>query len=388
MIRSLGWLTIAALLLPWSDPAGGPRQATPALSDESNFEVFDAPGAGRDAGQGTNPWSINQNGDITGVVIDGQGVPHGFLRHKSGSLISFDAPNASRHADQGTTARSINSAGEIAGYYYAPSGVRCGFIRHPDGGFTTFDPPGSAGTVINSINDQGESAGNFVVNDEAHGLLGRRDGSFLTFDPPGSFNTAPEWISNHGEITGYYEDETGVLHGFVRHKDGTFTTVDVPDATAAEGKGTFPMVLSEDGEVAGHHSAGVSGADRGFLLHKGGTIDHLDPPGSITDSLIHADAEGYELRAVTAPLSVNAQGEIAGYFDDSTGFVHGFVRHPDGTFATFEVPGATPGSGLGTFPSSLNNAGEVTGFYYTGAIGVPHGFVMSRSRPAVRSRPR
>ncbi len=291
-------------------------------------------------------------------------------------------------AQEGTTARSINSAGEIAGYYYATSSLRCGFIRHPDGSFTTFDPPGSAGTVINSINDQGESAGNFVVNDRAHGLLGRRDGSFLTFDPPGSSNTAPEWISNQGEITGYDEDETGGLHGFIRHKDGTFTTVDVPGATTAEGKGTFPMILSEDGEVAGHHSAGASGMDRGFLRHKSGVIDNLDPPGSITDNLTHADAEGYELRAVTAPLSVNAQGEITGYFDDSTGFVHGFVRHKDGTFATFEVPGATKGSGLGTFPSSINNAGEVTGFYYTGAIGVPRGFVMSHARPAVSSRPR
>jgi hypothetical protein len=127
--------------------------------------------------------------------------------------------------------------------------------------------------------------------------------------------------------------------------------------------------------VAGHFSAGSHSADRGFLRRKDGTFLSIDPPGSITDDEAHADAEGYELRAVVAPLGFNRQGDITGYFDDPRGFVHGFVRRHDGTFVIANLPGAAAGSGLGTFPSSINDSGEITGFYYTG-IGVSHGFVM------------
>ena len=339
--------------------------------------MFDAPGAGAEAGQGTIPWGINNSGDIAGAFVNATGVPRGFLRNKSGSFVAFDAPNASLRPDQGTTARSVNDQGEVAGYFYGASGVRRGFVRRKDGSFAVFDPLGSAGTVINGINAQGEVAGNYVINDQAHGLLGRKDGSFVTFDPPGGFNTAPEWISDAGEIAGYYEDEAGVLHGFIRHKDGTFASVDAPGALSTTGKGTYPMGLNAGGDLIGHYSAGANSLDRGFIRHKDGATENVDPPGAITDDAAHADAEGYVLRGVTAPLSVNQRGEVAGYFDDATGFVHGFVRHADATFSVFEVPGATQGSGLGTFPASINDSGEVTGYFYTGSIGVQHGFVMS-----------
>jgi len=364
----------ATLLLNSPGFPSGPQRPS---SETGSFTVFDAPGAGSEAGQGTIPWSINANGEITGNFVDAMGVPHGFLRNKGGSFVVFDAPNASLRPEQGTTPRAINQQGDIAGYFYAVNGVRRGFLRRKDGSFIVFDPLGSAGTVINAINALDQVAGNYVVNDQAHGLLGRKDGTFVTFDPPGGFNTAPEWINDTGEIAGYYEDEVGMLHGFIRHKDGTFTTVDVPGAVAGEGKGTFPMGLNESGSMIGHYSAGANSLDRGFIRQKDGTFANLDPPGGITDDAAHADAEGYVLRAVTAPLGMNRLGEIAGYFDDTSGFVHGFVRHADAAFTVLDVPGASKGSGLGTFPASINDSGEVTGYFYTGAIGVQHGFLMT-----------
>jgi hypothetical protein len=379
--------TITTIFLLWSALFAFAQQPQRASVEPNAFKVFDAPGAGLEAGQGTTPWAIGGTGDIAGVFVDSIGVPHGFLRSKTGGFASFDAPNASQRPDQGTTARGINDQGDVAGYFYGVNGVRRGFVRRKDGSFVVFDPLGSAGTVINSINVLGEVVGNYVINDQAHGLLGRRDGTFVTFDPPGGFNTAPEWISDAGEIAGYYEDQLGVLHGFIRHKDGNFTLVDVPGAVAADGKGTFPMSLNENGDVIGHYSAGTHGADRGFIRHKDGIVANLDPPGSVTDDAAHADAEGYELRAVTLPLSVNQLGEVAGYFDDSGGFVHGFVRHADGTFVTFEAPGASAGSGLGTFPTSINERGEVTGYFYIGSIGVSHGFLMARQTTGI-STPR
>ena len=53
-------------------------------------------------------------------------------------------------------------------------------------------------------------------------------GQFVTFDPPGSTSTTPAGISPDGTITGYYNDASGVPHGFLRDPKGGFTTVDPP----------------------------------------------------------------------------------------------------------------------------------------------------------------
>jgi hypothetical protein len=56
---------------------------------------------------------------------------------------------------------------------------------------------------------------------------------------------------------------------------------------------------------------------------------------------------------------------------------HGFLRAPDGTFTTFDAPGAGTGAYQGTFAISINPAGAITG-YYTDASNVDHGFLRAR----------
>jgi hypothetical protein len=51
-----------------------------------------------------------------------------------------------------------------------------------------------------------------------------------TFDPPGSRGTNPKSIDPEGTITGYYGDVSGVIHGFLRTRDGIVETFDVPGA--------------------------------------------------------------------------------------------------------------------------------------------------------------
>ncbi len=356
-------------------------QTRSVSSVSKSIVTFDAPGAGASAGQGTTPQSINDAGEITGYYKDSTSVLHGFVRHKNGAFDTFEAPGASKKATLGTFPQSINNEGEVAGYYFTdPNGVRHGFVRSGDGTTVRFDPAGSKGTVARQNNSQGEFTGNYVSYDRVHGFLARKDRRIVTFDPPGSANTAPESINSIGEITGYYGDVNNALHGFVRRADGTFSTFDVPGASATEGKGTVPMGINSKGDIVGYYHAGPKDGTYAFLRHKDGTIVKFDPPGSITDNAPHADDEGYIVRPVAAALSINEAGDIAGYYGDTVGVVHGFIRRRDGTYSTFDAPGAAKNGNLGTFSESINNNGDVVGHYFA-ANAALHGFLLPHALP-------
>jgi len=47
------------------------------------------------------------------------------------------------------------------------------------------------------------------------------------------------------------------------------------------------------------------------------------------------------------------------------------------TITSFDVPGAGTGFGQGTFPTAINPAGVITG-YYLDAGSIPHGFLRAR----------
>lgn len=80
----------------------------------------------------------------------------------------------------------------------------------------------------------------------------------------------------------------------------------------------------------------------------------------------------------TNPAAINAKGEITGqYFDSHSSQSRGFIREPDGTIATFSIPGAGCG---GTQPRAINKQGVITGIWDDGnggscGHGVMRGFV-------------
>jgi hypothetical protein len=75
-----------------------------------------------------------------------------------------------------------------------------------------------------------------------------------------------------------------------------------------------------------------------------GTFISFDAPGAVTG---------------TFPSSINPSGAITGYYSDENFVGHGFVRNHNGTFITFDVPNDV----FGTYPSSINPAGATTGTY-------------------------
>ena len=89
-------------------------------------------------------------------------------------------------------------------------------------------------------------------------------------------------------------------------------------------------------------------------------------------------ALGYGLDQGTVAFSINNLGVIAGQYQDSDYVFHGFLRYPDGSFTTYDVPGAGTGAFQGTYGVCLNLVGETAGFYWD-TNNVSHGFLRSPS---------
>jgi hypothetical protein len=144
-----------------------------------------------------------------------------------------------------------------------------------------------------------------------------------------------------------------------------FITFDAPfaDLKPGDNNGTYPTSINDLGAITGY-SNDANFVSHSFLRSPDGTITTFEAPGA---DLKPADAEG------TNASGINALGVITGYYGDSNGVIHGFLRGPDGKFTTFEVPGS---GGFGTFPIALNLEGAIVG-YYTDPNYVFHAFLRS-----------
>ncbi len=87
------------------------------------------------------------------------------------------------------------------------------------------------------------------------------------------------------------------------------------------------------------------------MRHHDGTFTTFAVPGTLSSG-------------TTSPLSINPRGAITGWWSSGDGY-HGFVRDPDGTITTFDVPGSAPCNPIGgTYPDSINASGEIAGYFY------------------------
>ena len=303
---------------------------------DGTFTTFDDPAAGTCSascgsigpGQGTRAYAINPSGEIAGFYSDNSAHCHGYVRAANGTFTQIDAPDAGTGPfPQGTfpsefTPMGINPAGAITGFYVDGSSVQHGFVRAPSGKITEFDPSGSTFTNPNAIDQTGAITGfYFDANVVGHGFLRAPNGTITSFDAPGADMTPGSGngtfgvgLTPNGEIEGVYVDASGVLHGFVRSRHGTFSTFDVPSAGTGAGQGTLPE-------------------------------------------------------------SNNTVGAITGNYIDGSFVNHGFLRDQQGNLSLFDVPSAGTGPGQGTIPLSNNNSGAITGEDIDGGS-VTHGFLL------------
>jgi uncharacterized membrane protein len=72
-------------------------------------------------------------------------------------------------------------------------------------------------------------------------------------------------------------------------------------------------------------------------------------------------------------LVVNLKGDVAGYYYDANGFIHGFIRNAAGAITTVDVPGD---GNQGANISGIDAAGDAVGAYFD-ALEDEHSFVRS-----------
>ncbi len=312
------------------------------------------------------------------------------------TLTAFDAPGAGTGELEGTVALEINASGEITGVYSNAIGVVHGFIRAADGAFTTFDapdagstPPGIEGTIPIAIDTAGDVVGTYIDSNHAyHGFVRlASDGTITEFDATGAPTTVANrgttvtGINDAGQVVGLYTtgsyDTSSTYYGFVRSADGAFTTLTEPDAGSSENangnkQGTAAMAINASGEIAGFY-IDSSNNQHGFVLSASGVYTSFDPPGS-TSSGKNNVVSG------TTPLSIDAAGDVTGFYTDTNLVRHGFVRTAAGVITSFDAPGAAANTGIvtGTAPFSIDPGGNYISGIYTDATGLGHGFVYSQ----------
>jgi hypothetical protein len=239
-----------------------------------------------------------------------------------------------------------------------------------------FNAPGAGrspgqGTYPSDVNSAGEITGSYVdTKNVNHGFLRARDGTFTTFDARGAGTgsgqgTEPQSNNPADAITGYYIDASGVYHGFLRAPDGTFATFDAPGAGTGSGQGTEPALtdgLNPEGAIAGSYYD-ADNVGHGFVRAPDGDITTFDISGA-----------GSGPNQGTSNYGINPAGTTMGPYIDSSGVNHGYVRSQHGDIITFDVAGAGTGSGQGTTPFNNNSADAITGFYVD-ANNVAHGFL-------------
>ena len=114
---------------------------------------------------------------------------------------------------------------------------------------------------------------------------------------------------------------------------------------------TVANTINARGDIVGFYD-GADGVQHGFLLSKG-TFTTIDYP----------DASG------TVARSINARGDVVGFFFDANFDIHGYLLR-DGRFTQIDYPGASA-----TFAQGVNNVGDITGFH-VGNDGIKFGFLL------------
>jgi hypothetical protein len=229
-----------------------------------------------------------------------------------------------------TNLLGINNSDLIAGFYGSGQGgdPNKGFFLTLPNTFTSENFPGSAQTQMTGLNNTGTAVGYFyntnlgVPIDNQFGFY-LKGGTFVEVNNPKTPTSTPSGILIENQLLGVTDNDLAV---------GFYNSVGM-DAT---------------GDHAVSHGYTYDIATKTF------SADINDPNASLTNG-------------GTVAAAINNSDEIAGFFTDSSGVIHGFIDN-GGVFSTVDPTGSTETQLLG-----LNDKGIADGFAVIG--GVQHGIL-------------
>ena len=304
----------------------------------------------------TEGYNINQDGSVVGYYNTADGRRYGFIARP----VSGDRPVV---APAGTTYtyESIDVPGvdhlavtassdfeDYAGYTRSPDSEKTGAFTLIDGVFTTYNFPGAQETRFYALGNNGQAAGHYKDSDGLyHGVIlengelrqydypdavqtflygysdatGALTGDFidaagvqrgfsgdLIIDIPGATATHTDFVNAEGSIVGSYVDAEGTYHAYVRLRNGSLATIDLPT------KGLtleyfFVHGISDARSIVARAKA-VGDVPRTYagqyVLHE------LQFPGAL-------NTQGY---------NINQDGSIVGHYESADGRTHGFIARP------------------------------------------------------------
>ncbi len=207
---------------------------------------------------------------------------------------------------------------------------------------------------------------------------------FTDVDPPGSQQTEVTTMDAAGNIAGWYLASDDSVAAFLRLKNGRYIRLGSakrhPMMVIAGGRNqiagwvsgshgyiantrnrfalfdvpgaaeTFPKAFDASGAIGGQITIAGSQVRHGFLRGPDGGFATFDAP--------HAGTGG------TFVEGVNASGAATGFARDDSGRSYGFLRKPDGSFIDVQLP---DGTGSYFEPACINAKGEIAGHYQTGS---------------------
>jgi uncharacterized membrane protein len=195
---------------------------------------------------------------------------------------------------------------------------------------------------------------------------------------------------------GYYLDDGGTFHGFLRDKKGVFTVLDHPDDTQEPEGGTVTLDINNRGQIVGAY-VDAELATHGFLRDRGrgarrdeSVFTTVDVPGAVATTADDLNNRGqivgtYSEVSNTRPINtarayllndgsftlidafgadctlsgdINDRGEFVGSYLDAGGPARGFLRDRRGVFTTIDFPEAEQTGAIG-----INNRGQIVGAY-------------------------
>jgi hypothetical protein len=224
--------------------------------------------------------------------------------------------------------------------------------------------PGSVQTQVTGLNDRGDTVGFWSsmnnanqVNDNVGFYV--RNGAFHSVQFPTGNNANPPvnqllGINNHEVAVGFYVNAQGSFRGYtydIRKK--TFTRVQVPGAaTGTQAPSLTAAAINNHGDVAGFYANAATGNTDAFVLKNGQFTDVAYPGASATqalglndrDELVGTYTAGTAMHGftwtpgggfktlddpngagTTVINGVNNAGDLVGFYTDANGNTDGYL---------------------------------------------------------------